>query len=416
MEPRAEFADLREPSHMVSLGGVQSNYSVLHTREEWRIAKYFPQNRYEPVWQRNTRDQTFMTFSLSRYMAPIILYILLAFNVSIPLAAETITAPKLYDDSDYNEFWEQQFLFENGTIVTSQFLIANFPFSKQHGLMIATFKKPNKDMIIIKNGRTRDGWDYDPAKQRLSIFQHELSGEHPHYKTSLNNTAAEVDVTYISNQQPIPLILPNNALGLPEISLYAPTAKAHGRWRAGPEIGGAGQGGAWEDLGKGLGFGLHVVQRKSLNNAIRYWQRFTSITSTKGYTPILHSFETPNGERQTVLILFSATSDPIRFDNVEISESNEGTKWQIHAKAGSTSLTGSLTSTYTIGEFLLTDHLNSIEAMVAGSLADVARKRFSTSYSMTLKINGEKTHFEGTALAEEITLGKEKKRKRKPRR
>ncbi|MEX0298087.1 MAG: hypothetical protein AB3N28_03395, partial [Kordiimonas sp.] len=249
-----------------------------------------------------------MTISFSKFFAPAAVFLLAAYSSST--IAGTIEQPRLYDDSDYNEYWEQQFLFDNGTMVTSQFLIANFPFSKQHGLMVATLKKTGSDAVIVKNGRKRDGWNFDETEPRLSIFQHELSGNHPGYLVRLDNTAAEVDVLYTSKAEAIPLTLEGNPLGLPELSIYAPTARAEGRWRAGPEIGGAGEEGNWEELGTGGGYGLHVVQKNSLNSSIRRWQRFTALSGDGDYAPIIHAFETPKGKHQSTLVLLNKGGEP----------------------------------------------------------------------------------------------------------
>ncbi len=352
-----------------------------------------------------------MTFSFSKVLASATVFLLTMTHV--PLMAGSIDKPRLYDDSDYNEYWEQQFLFDNGTMVTSQFLIANFPFSKQHGLMVATLKKPGDDTVIVKNGRKRDGWNFEAAEPRLSIFQHELSGSYPGYFVRLNNTAAEVDVLFTANEEAIPLIAADNALGLPEMTLYAPTARAEGRWRAGPEIGGAGIEGEWEKIGTGTGYGLHVIQRTNLNHAIRRWQRFSATSYTGDYAPILHAFETPNGEKKSILLLLKSGDAPIRFDDLELTQSASGTAWEVSAKAGDASLVGTLTTENNIEDFELKDHL---EQLVAGSLADISRRRFSTSYDLTLTIGSNSTNILGNALAEDIILGEEKKKKRRSRR
>lgn len=354
-----------------------------------------------------------MSFRFSKLFLPAT-FVLLAFSHTANAGA--IKEPRLYDDSDYNEYWEQQFLFDNGTMVTSQFLIANFPFSKQHGLMVATLKKPENDAIIVKNGRKRDGWNFDETKPRLSIFQHELSGDHPGYFVRLNNTAAEVDVLYTSREKSIPLIRAGNPFGLPEVSLYAPAARAEGRWRAGPEIGGAGEDGDWEQLGTGGGYGLHVVQRTSLNHSIRRWQRFTAFASDAQYAPILHAFETPSGDKQSTLIILNQGSEPIRFDNITLTQANSGTSWELTAQTEGATLSGIIKSKDNIENFQLKDHLNHLEQMVAGSLADISRHRFTAHYDLTLTVNGKVSDLNGTALAENIVLGEEKKRKRRSRR
>ena len=36
---------------------------------------------------------------------------------------QNVFKPKLSNSPDYNEYWEQQFLFENNELLTSQFLV-----------------------------------------------------------------------------------------------------------------------------------------------------------------------------------------------------------------------------------------------------------------------------------------------------
>ncbi len=73
------------------------------------------------------------------------------------------TKPQLLDDKYYKEYWEQHFLFDDGTFVTSQFLVANFPWpvGKDHGIMVATVVSPDGKRTIIKNGRDLGKWGFD---------------------------------------------------------------------------------------------------------------------------------------------------------------------------------------------------------------------------------------------------------------
>lgn len=359
-----------------------------------------------------------MSLGLSKVKASAIALLLSAAGMSFTLSvsASSIDEPRLYEDSDYNEYWEQQFLFGDGTMVTSQFLIANFPFSKQHGLMVATLKRPEENTVIVKNGRQRDGWNFDASEPKLSIYQHQLAGAHPGYLVRLDNTAAEVDILYTATNGAIPLIDKDNNLGLPEVSLYAPTAKAYGRWRAGPEIGGAGTDGDWQELGAGGGYGIHVVQRENMNASLRRWKRFTSMDSKGAFEPVLHEFETPKGDEKKILILISKFGDPIRFEDVTLTENGSDKSWKVSAQGNGATLSGTLKANGNIDEFILEDHLNHLEKLAAGSLSDIKRYRYSGEYSMTLTVNGKDHALSGRALAEDIHLGEVKKKKRRARR
>ncbi|MBV1901055.1 MAG: hypothetical protein KUG56_05225 [Kordiimonadaceae bacterium] len=350
-------------------------------------------------------------------------------GTSVNLAPPSrIEEPQLYADADYREYWEQQFLFDNGTMVTSQFLIANFPFSKRHSLMVATLKQPGEKTIIVKNGRKRSGWHFNSATPQLSIYQHELSGTHPHYRAKLHNTAAEIDITYTASHKAVLLVSAKNTLGLPEISILAPMATATGHWRPGPEIGGAGPEGSWKDLGSGKGYALHVLQRKNLNSTLRRWFRFTALSNIQNsdtankagaleaYTPILHRFEAPSGDMLTVLILLSADGPPIRFDTVQFTNIKGQHAWRISAAAADVEITGILEASKTVDDFILSDHLNTLEKMAAGTMANIARHRYQATYSLALKQGDKQTMLQGRALAEEILLSEIKKKQRRQRR
>ena len=313
--------------------------------------------------------------------------------------------PRLMDDGDYTEYWEQQFLFDGGSLVTGQFLITNLPLSKHHGLMIATLKPPGGAAIVIKNGRQRSGWRFDGGLPGLTVFQHRISGRHPDYLMRLHNTAAELDVSYTAGGRGLAVTRPGDGHDLPEVTLYAPTAAATARWRPGPEIGGAGPDGAWQDLGGGAGYGLHVVQKHSLNHTLRRWRRVTSVARTADHRPVLHDFITPDGDRHTVLLMLPPRGPALTFRSVEVLEDETSGSRYITARAGDMTVKGTITLTGTLEDFILKDLLNGVEKALAGPLADIVRHRHKATYSLTLAADGLDIHVGGTALAEDIVIG-----------
>lgn len=327
-----------------------------------------------------------------------------------------ITAPTLSDDSDYSEYWEQQFLFDNKTTATSQFLIANLPFSRHHGMMVATLKAPGEDVVVIKNGRKRSGWNFEADAQKLAIFQHELSSNAPGFKLQLHNTAAELDVSLSSPKGAIPIVEKNNKLGLPEVTLYAPTSRAFGRWRDGPEIGGPGPDGEWHEIGQGFGYGLHVVQKKVPNTVMKRWRRFTGAQEGGTYEPIFHAFETPKGDMHYALILISPSGKPMQFDVGEFNAGSNEKEWKVKAKSGTAVLAGTLKLSDLLETFNLKDQLNGIEKLAAGSMADVTRFRYAASYALVLSEDGVDTSLSGNAFAEDIQMGEVKAKRRRSRR
>ena len=337
----------------------------------------------------------------------------------IAAGAEQEFKPRLGKAKHYNEYWEQQFLFDDDTLVTSQFLITNLPISKQHGIMLASVKPPAVPSLIIKNGRKRSGWSVGADAPSISIFQHSLSGSDREYSMELKNTTAELSLAFKAPARKIVLTGPNNKLGLPEVTLYAPTATGKGRWRTGPEHTGRDTYSPWQNISEARGYGLHVVQDSKPDQSLKRWQRFTSITSPSGnnYQPILHSFETQKGASETILVLTAPVGEPIRFEKVTIVPNQDASGWTILADNGVHRIEGSVENIKKLEQFNMASHLNGLEKLVAGSMAKIKRSRQVAAYNFSLQASGNETIISGQALAEDISFGKPlKKKRRRPRR
>lgn len=323
-----------------------------------------------------------------------------------------IQPPNLSDSRDYAEYWEQQFYFETGSLLTSQFLITNLPISKHHGLMIASLKLPGEPAVIIKNGRRRDGWNFDGNIPQLTIFQHKLKGRPPGYMLQLYNTAAEVDALFNPKLDPIVLVGEDNDLGLPTISLYAPDVRAFARWRPGPEIGGPGPDGDWRSLGHGSGYALHVRQDVPLGRVLRRWVRVTPLDNGGPFTLILHHFETPSGRTRTEAILVPRFGNPTKLEGFALEGLIEAGRLEINGPG----LQGTILPKEELETFLIADQLNGVEKLVAGSLANISRYRWLANYELEGMVEGQPYSLAGTAIVEEILVGKGTKNRRRRRR
>jgi len=334
------------------------------------------------------------------------------------LAETGIKEPSLSDRRGYNEYWEHQFLFEDGTFATSQFLIVNFPLSKHHGLQIATLEGPavsdRNGRIIVKNGRSRSGWHYSGADPALNIFQHRLSGRSPGFLLELWNTAAEIDILFTSGDDAVTLVPKDNELGLPAVSLYAPGSRSFGRWRPGPEIGGVGTEGAWRPLGHGHGYGLHVVDDRGVDQSVRRWRRITALSGSGGMLPIIHEFTTPSGNMYTVGVLSGGFGAQPLLERLEIT--GDGQQLQVHSQSQGEKLSGTVTLTDPLEDLIVSDLLSGVEQLAAGSLATIKRYRHRARYDLTFEANGATQHLRGEALFETIEVGGKEKRNRRLRR
>lgn len=332
-------------------------------------------------------------------------------------AADTDFYPTLENEKQYSEYWEQQYLFDSGALLTSQFLIANLPISEHHGMVVATLKLPERETIVVKNGRNREGWSYNQASRGLGIFQHKIWPENDAYLMRLKNTAAEVDAA-ISIVPDTAVIMPEgNAYGLPNITLYAAPAIAFGRWRAGPEIGGEGSEGDWVRLGLGVGYGLHVRQSRAPNAVIKRWQKFIPIENSSATVPILNFFEFWDGRTVAVVLLHQEKSGWLR-QVLECSTATEIADASVTCSNDETSIEGSFGTAMQIEEFNLQDELNVLEKMAAGSLADISRTRAKVPYQLRIKIDQDDLDLQGEALVEDNEFkaydeGQRKKRRRR---
>ena len=317
-----------------------------------------------------------------------------------PAAGDSDFHPKLENEKQYSEYWEQQYLFDSGALLTSQFLIANLPISDHHGMVVATLKLPERETIVVKNGRDRDGWEYDGSSRGLGIFQHEIWPENDAYLMRLKNTAAEVDAA-ISSVPDSAVIMPEgNPYGLPNITLYAAPAIAFGRWRPGPEIGGEGDEGDWISLGLGVGYGLHVRQMKVPNAVIRRWQKFIPIENSSATLPILNVFELWDGRSVVVVLLHQEKKGWVR-QVLECPAMRELVGASAVCSNGEKSLEGAFGEATQVEDFNLQDELNVLEKLAAGSLADISRMRAKVPYRLRLKIDQDVLDLRGEALLED---------------
>lgn len=325
---------------------------------------------------------------------------------------QTLHAPALSSDRDYAEYWEQQFYFDTGALLTSQFMITNLPLSRHHGLMVASLKLPGAAPVIIKNGRKRDGWAYDSQSPHLSIFQHQLQGGHPGYLMRLHNTAAEADLLFNASARPIVLMAPDNPYGLPSVTLYAPGARGVARWRPGPEIGGPGQSGGWHSLGDGTGYGLHVVQDRPLGTVLRRWRRLVPLSADGIFSPTIHLFDSPGGGQLMEAVLLPRFGEPERLSQPSKTQESEGSVWTLSGPR----LNGTIELIEQLEAFEAADQLNAVEQLVAGSLANISRSRYRASYDLEIQTtDGTPLRLTGTALIEDIIIAEDRKKRRRRR-
>ena len=233
--------------------------------------------------------------------------------------------------------------------------------------MLASLKVPEKPAVIIKNGRGRKGWQNSEDGLSLSIFTHQLSDRYSRYEMRLANTAAEIDVDFLTHARAVELVTDGDDKGLPDITLYVPMASAEGRWRVGPELTGDDSYGQWQELGSGNGYALHVRQNTKPNAGLKNWHRLTSLSKTGSgsYFPIVHHFVTPGGDERTILLLIQEDGTIKRFDNATFRQNTENGNWGFVGQDKDLKVEGEVTQKVKLEQFDVGDHMSGLEKLVA---------------------------------------------------
>ena len=351
---------------------------------------------------------------MSTSKVPVFLYLMGLFWLQcVPLQADDFT-PTLSKGSGYNEYWEQQFLFDGDILLTSQFLITNIPLSRNHGIMLASIKEPNAPSLLIKNGRSRSGWSHNAEIPLLAIFQHELKGPFPNYQLTLDNTAAQAIVDFKTLANPIELMASDNPDNLPAITLYIPAAVATGKWRKGPANRAGDSYGDWHQLTNGSGYALHARQTAESSTSLSRWIRLNGLVQRANErVPILHQFHKRDGSKHTILLILKNGEIEARFEGVELKDSSSSDTLVIRAMDSEWQIKGTIIKRKLLEEFNIEDHLNGVEKLVAGPTVKVERQRFVTSYNISIASEQGVELLSGDALMEDIILPQPKQSKRR---
>ena len=342
--------------------------------------------------------------------------------------------PELRDAQEYKEYWDQYFVFEDGTLLTTQFSVLNLPFNKHRGIVLATLVRPDGATYIIKNGRAFGDWVYAEDKFDIRFgdeVDHYIRGAYPDYQLKLHNTTAEVELD-LTSHLPVALpLLPENSKNLKadkiQMMAYAPYFTATGRFRIGPEVGGE-EHGPWISLGQGAGFGMRVLVNDNLDKLMDTWLRVFSLDNGAGPELILSSITLPKGAQENMLYLRGAQDIIDGFRDIRVTPLVYGedkelgqypVKLPLSAGNGDSMLEGTLTLTKKLEHFRLNDHMGSLERMLAKAYPSLNRYRYIAEYDLVYKTGVGTKKVTGKALSEFVDIlsptVEKKKRVRKKR-
>ena len=354
----------------------------------------------------------------------------LIFLLPTNLQAMDHSKPLMLQDAYYKEYWEQYFLFEDGSFVTSQFLIANLPWpvGKHHGIMIATVVTPDGKRTIIKNGRGPDEWGFDKEKFDLFIHVHRLKSNGNKHEIRIGRKDGNwVNTNVTSPEMPRYQQRYDKKKSYMESSFYMPFVEGQGQWSILDEdtqsfiTGG----------GKVQGFGTHVIFNGRVEGLLQNWLRISGLSSVDDASdknrlvPFLSAQTRSDGRQDSLLTLKNAANDVISFSDITLTYKNiiQATKKssyptviEITAKNDTGSLTGTIRFTRKIDHFNIMDHLNFFERTFAKSRASIANYRYIADYDFSYVTAEGTQKITGKALSEYKDILSPKKKKKKRRR
>lgn len=335
--------------------------------------------------------------------------------------------PLLLMSSKYNEYWLQYFLFEDGSYLTTQFSIINFPFNKHKAIMLSTLITPDGKRYVIQNGRGRSDWTFDPDSLNITFsrdINHNIQGRFPDYSLRVHNTVAEAELKLKSS---LP-VLNHDVLTIGKgkkmaASIYAPHFEAEGKWRLGEEAG-APPNGPWIDFSKGEGFGLHVLMDGSIDQFMNNWIRVFGLKDKDNERIILSSILQSDGERNSQLILHDGNAVTATFRNIQVDVTEEqkaGKKTfpkvvTLKAKNGPDTLEGTIRFTKKLQHFSLKDHVTTLERLVLSGFPTFTRYHYVADYDLSYTTSQGRRKITGKAMSEFTQIDAAKKPKKKRRR
>ena len=332
--------------------------------------------------------------------------------------------PLMLEDKNYTEYWEQYFYLSDGSLVTSQFLVANFPWpvGKDHGIMLGTLVTPEGELHVIKNGRDLGEWGYDKNALDLFIHTHRLKASENEYSVHLENTMAVVDLQLTSNQPSIDHNKFSSDNGSIETSYYSPSLTGNGNWQLGSEAG-YDPAGPVHNVDHATGFGVHVVMTEKVDQLIRNWARVVGV-GKESIKPFLSSITRPDSNEDIIFKLFDGNKTLDEFSDVSLEYKNITKEKDasypntidISAKGKKGTLEGTFKYSKKLSHFNLTDHLNFFEKSFATSNPVVSNFRYLVDYNLVYKTSEGEKVLTGKALSEFTDILPAKKAPAKKRR
>lgn len=346
-------------------------------------------------------------------MRPLILYIRIAI-LSFIIAQSTFaqspkaTQPAMLGDNNYTEYWEQHLYLSDGSLITSQFLVANFPWpvGDEHGMMLGTLVTPQGELYVIKNGRDLGEWGYSNEELDLFIHTHRLKQQNGGYSLHLENTMGIADMDLSSPFKTFDHEKYSADDGYIETSFYAPYLSGRGNWQLGPEAG-FDPTGPVHNVNQATGFGVHILMTEKVDKLIDHWARFVGVSSQEA-KPFLSAITRPDKNEDVIFKLLGNGVIIDEFSDINLKyermtkekDASYPKRIVISASGNNGEISGTINYGSKFNHFNLTDHLNFFEKSFAQSNPVVTNFRYLADYDLVYKTAEGETHLTGKAVGE----------------
>jgi hypothetical protein len=332
--------------------------------------------------------------------------------------------PVFLGEKNYNEAWEFYFRFADGTFFSAQMSVFNVGSSDHRALVVGKLTTPDGLELVLKNGRKRDEWSYDPEVFDLRVENHRFYQDGDDFKLVVKNVNGEVEITATPVLDPWDIGYTSRkegrkgAVDYQYVSIFAPKMTASGRYRLSPEGRDEAEGEPWIDLEQGSGMALRQVSNVDLSKLLKGWVRIAPISTNAG-----------DGEPDVmpVINLFVANGDEIKHraaffrdgrmvgGEIEIDTSFTLDLLDEPSKCCDISIPisgripdlgrqveGTIRLVEHIQSFKLLDVLSPGDRFLAGFKKTPVHNRFLIEFDLVIDENGSKNTVSGTGFADSV--------------
>jgi hypothetical protein len=343
---------------------------------------------------------------------------------SVMAQSSNASKPSMLDDSDYTEYWEQYLYLSDGSLITSQFLVANFPWpvGNEHGVMLGTLVTPEGELYVIKNGRDRGEWGFNDNAFDIFIHTHRLKQQNGGYSLHLENTMGIADMELASKFPSFDHNKYSSEDGSIQTSFYAPFLSGRGNWHLGPEAG-FNPSGPVHKVDQASGFGVHVLMTDKVDQLMKNWTRVVGVSSQEE-KPFLSAITRPDQKEDIIFKLLGNGEVIDEFDDINVKyermtkekDASYPKRITISAKGNNGEISGTINYGKKFNHFNLTDHLNFFEKSFAQSNPVVTNFRYLADYDLVYKTAEGEKRLTGKALSEFTDIQPPRKAPAKQRR